>query len=79
MSEISSLTQLLAVYTNLSPLAVKKELIHIRPWNDLAEVRQYTFLWIEGYYNRRRRHSTLNYLTPHEYELGYRKLTDLAA
>jgi putative transposase len=57
----------------------KKELIHTRPWNDLTEVRQHTFLWIEGYYNRRRRHSTLGYLTPTEYELGYRKLTDLAA
>ena len=42
----------------------KKELIHTRPWNDVNEVRQHTFLWIEGYYNRRRRHSTLNYLTP---------------
>ncbi|MGH3915142.1 MAG: IS3 family transposase, partial [Pseudonocardiaceae bacterium] len=31
------------------------------------------------YYNHLRRHSTLNYLTPIEYELGYRKLTDLAA
>ena len=29
--------------------------------------------------NRRRRHSTLAYLTPLEYELGFRKLTDLAA
>ena len=57
----------------------KKELIHTRPWNDLTEVRQHTFLWIEGYYNRRRRHSTLDYLTPLEYELGFRKLTDLAA
>jgi putative transposase len=57
----------------------KKELIHTRPWNDLTEVRQHTFLWIEGYYNRRRRHSTLAYLTPLEYELGFRKLTDLAA
>lgn len=57
----------------------KKELIHTRPWNSVAEVRQRTFLWIEGYYNRRRRHSTLDYLTPHEYELGFRKLTDLAA
>src|SRR4051794_15089068 len=57
----------------------KKELIHTRPWNNLAEVRQHTFLWIEGYYNRRRRHSTLDYLTPLEYELGFRKLTDLAA
>src|SRR4051812_48467951 len=57
----------------------KKELIHTRPWNDLTEVRQHTFLWIEGYYNRRRRHSTLGYLTPLEYELGFRKLTNLAA
>ena len=57
----------------------KKELIHTRPWNDLTEVRQHTFLWIEGYYNRRRRHSTLGYLTPLEYELGFRKLIDLAA
>jgi transposase InsO family protein len=57
----------------------KKELIHTRPWNDLTEVHQHTFLWIEGYYNRRRRHSTLNYLTPLEYELGYRNITDLAA
>ena len=57
----------------------KKELIHTRPWNDVNEVRQHTFLWIEGYYNRRRRHSTLDYLTPVEYELGFRKLTDLAA
>jgi putative transposase len=57
----------------------KKELIHTRPWNDVTEVRQHTFRWIESYYNRRRRHSTLAYLTPHEYELGYRELTELAA
>ena len=57
----------------------KKELIHTRPWNDLTEVRQHTFLWIEGYYNRRRRHSTLGYLTPAEYELGYRHITELVA
>lgn len=56
----------------------KKELIHTRPWNDLTELRQHTFLWIEGDYNRRWRHSTLNYLTPHEYELGYRALTEIA-
>lgn len=57
----------------------KKELIHTRPWNNLAEVQQHTFLWIESYYNRRRRHSTLKYLTPIEYELGFRELTELAA
>ena len=44
----------------------KKELIHTRPWNNLMEARQHTFLGIEGYYNRRRRHSTLQYLTPHD-------------
>lgn len=42
----------------------KKELIHTRPWSDHAEVQQRTFLWIKGRYNRRRRHSALNYLTP---------------
>lgn len=43
------------------------------------EVRHQTFVWIEGYYNRRRRHSTLGYLTPTEHELGYRNPTELAA
>lgn len=57
----------------------KKELIHTRPWDTLTEVRQHTFLWIEGHYNRRRRHSTLGYLTPTEYELGFRHVTELAA
>jgi putative transposase len=44
----------------------KKELIHTRPWHNLTDLRQHTFLWIKVYYNRRRRHSTLNYLTPLE-------------
>ncbi|MHA6800266.1 integrase core domain-containing protein [Bounagaea algeriensis] len=57
----------------------KKELIHTRPWNTVTDVRQQTFLWIESRYNRRRRHSTLGYLTPREYELGYRHITELAA
>ena len=57
----------------------KKELIHTRPWPSLKAVKKAAFEWIEMYYNRTRRHSTLGYLTPHEYELGYRKLTELAA
>jgi transposase InsO family protein len=52
----------------------KKELVHTRPWPDLASVRTATFDWVETYYNRTRRHSTLGYLTPEEYELGYRTL-----
>ena len=57
----------------------KKELIHTRPWPDLKSLRRETFAWIEGYYNTRRRHSTLDYLTPAEYELGYRNITEIAA
>lgn len=56
----------------------KKELIHARPWLDVKTLRRETFAWIEGYYNTRRRHSTLDYLTPAEYELGYRNITEIA-
>jgi transposase InsO family protein len=57
----------------------KKELIHTRPWTGLKELKRYTFDWIGTYYNNKRRHSTLNYLTPVEYELGYRNINQLAA
>ena len=57
----------------------KKELIHTRPWPDLTAVKRATFDWIETYYNTARRHSTLGYLTPAEYELGYRDITEIAA
>ena len=35
---------------------------------DRNEVQQEVFRYVEGYYNRRRLHSTLGYLTPVEYE-----------
>lgn len=57
----------------------KKELIHTRPWPDLKSVKKATFEWVETYYNRTRRHSTLGYLTPEEYELGYRQIYELSA
>lgn len=57
----------------------KKELIHTRPWPDLKRLRDTSQDWIENYYNTQRRHSTLGYLTPAEYELGYRDINDLAA
>ncbi len=58
---------------------LKKELIHTRPWVNLSTLRKEIFSWFEEYYNRQRRHSTLGYLTPHEYEMGYRTLDEIAA
>ena len=57
----------------------KKELIHTKPWPDLKTLRMETKDWIDNYFNTIRRHSTLEYLTPREYELGYRDINQLAA
>jgi len=57
----------------------KKELIHTRPWPTVADLTRETRDWIDNYYNTIRRHSTLGYLTPREYELGYREISQLAA
>ena len=57
----------------------KKELIHTRPWPDIQRLRDQSNDWITNYYNTQRRHSTLGYLTPVEYELGYRHINELAA
>jgi len=48
---------------------LKKELIHRRPWPIKAELRTEVFDYIESFYNRRRRHSTLGHLSPVEYEM----------
>jgi transposase InsO family protein len=47
---------------------LKKELVHLHPWPTLAHLRTAVFEYIESYYNRRRRHSTIGYDTPIEYE-----------
>jgi len=57
----------------------KKELINTRPWPDITSLENETRDWIHNYYNTIRRHSSLGYLTPAEYELGYRQLSQLAA
>jgi putative transposase len=57
----------------------KKKLIHTQPWPTIKHLQEKTFDWIETYYNTQRRHSTLEYLTPQEYELGYRNINDIAA
>jgi putative transposase len=57
----------------------KKELIHTRPWPDIKDLTARTQDWVDNYYNTTRRHSTLGYLTPAEFELGYRDISQLAA
>ena len=46
----------------------KLELVEGRSWPTIAKLRAETLLWIEGWYNRRRRHSSLKYLSPVDYE-----------
>ena len=47
---------------------LKKELIRRQPWPTRAELRQAVFEYIELFYNATRRHSTLGFLSPAEYE-----------
>lgn len=46
----------------------KAELLEGGAFADLAEARMETFSYIEGYYNRIRRHSSLGYVSPEEDE-----------
>ena len=48
--------------------SLKKELILRQPWPTRAQARSATFEYIEGWFNPRRRHSTLGYLSPADYE-----------
>ena len=47
---------------------LKKELTRRRSWPTRRELQSAVFAWIEGWYNRRRLHSTLGYLSPLDYE-----------
>ena len=48
--------------------SLKKEKIYRRSWPTRAAARTAVFEYIEGWYNPRRRHSTLGYLSPVEFE-----------
>ena len=47
---------------------IKRELIDTRAWPTRAGLRRAVFEYIEGWYNTRRLHSTLGYLSPAQYE-----------
>jgi transposase InsO family protein len=46
------------------------ELIDRRHWRTREEARLEVFWWLEAVYNRTRRHSSIGYLSPMEYEAG---------
>ena len=47
---------------------LKTELVEHRTWPTRTHAHKAIFDWIEGWYNTRRRHSTLDYLSPTAYE-----------
>jgi putative transposase len=56
---------------------LKKERIYRRSWPTRAAARVAVFAYIEGWYNPRRRHSTLGYLSPAEFERHHAERTAL--
>lgn len=48
--------------------SLKNELVHHEDYRTRAEARQSLFEYIEVFYNRQRRHASLNYMTPAQYE-----------
>ena len=47
---------------------LKTELVYRRHFHTRAEAKNAIFAYIEGWYNRQRRHSSLGYLSPEQYE-----------
>jgi putative transposase len=47
---------------------LKKELVNRRSWPSRLELQSAVFEYIEAFYNRQRRHSTLGMVSPAEYE-----------
>ena len=47
---------------------LKSELVYLRRFQTRQEAKNEIFEYLEGFYNRQRRHSTLGYLSPAEFE-----------
>ena len=53
---------------------LKVELVYRHVWPTKREARTAIFEFIEGFYNRRRRHSTLGYLSPIDFEASHQEV-----
>ena len=49
---------------------LKKELVHRESYQTREQAKASLFYYIEVFYNRKRRHSALGYLSPYDYELS---------
>ena len=58
---------------------LKKELIYRHPWPTQDRAKTAVIAWIEGRYNRRRRHSAIGMQTPVQFETAARHTAYLAA
>jgi transposase InsO family protein len=52
---------------------LKTELVHDADWGTRGQARSAIFDYLEVFYNRRRRHSSIGYVTPEEFELKYER------
>jgi len=52
---------------------LKVEQVHDQRYRTRAQARSDIFLFIEGFYNRRRRHSALGYLSPEQFERNFHR------
>jgi len=58
---------------------IKRELIDTRSWPTRAGLHRAVFEYIEGWYNSRRLHSTIGYLSPNKYEARLHNVNRQAA
>jgi putative transposase len=57
---------------------IEKEMLAHRTFRTRDEARRAIFRYIEGFYNRRRRHSSIGYLSPRSFDRTLRKTSDAA-
>ncbi len=50
---------------------VKKECLYLRKYATIDEVKKDIFEYVEMFYNRKRMHSYLGYMSPVEYRLAH--------
>lgn len=51
--------------------SLKKESIYLQSYNTLSDVKRVIFQYIEGFYNTRRLHSSLGYVSPNTFESNF--------